>query len=422
MEEENQTQWKRIVWASKDRERKEPKKISDLSEDKRIEEEESIIEAEALGRDYISPWTRERLSLNKKARGGENLDPCKPTPRPLSIVINELSEYDHNPKEDPFKNVVSVTEIFRSDADLGDCQLLPTIPNQLVKLKLANGQVVTTSVKFEPVFSGDNDYLNGKIIHDDFQKEIAKDEGVPLWDQDERMNRWFRKPNNKIQFHLDRCLTKLSNSTPDEDPLAKLGAEKLYELSSVFNPQALHVVDPLFEDPRAILYADVLFRRVYGDQYGEINPEKTQVIEEHFQYLKSIDCDDDYLSDCRRSEDRCWKRIKKYIKKVKEGKELSVDQHIADAYYLFFHYQEAYRGLVTQRRLKEYLIKYGHSRFKDPRYLEKTEWNTYMRRVTNFIPLTSSDVRGKAIVRPEDPDVVALRNGQPTNASGSQNG
>ena len=45
-----------------------------------------------------------------------------------------------------------------------------------------------------------------------------------------------------------------------------------------------------------------------------------------------------------------------------------------------------------------------------------------MRRVTNFIPLTSSDVRGKAIVRPEDPDVVALRNGQPTNASGSQNG
>ena len=45
MEEENQTQWKRIVWASKDRERLEPKKISDLSEDKRIEEEESIIEA-----------------------------------------------------------------------------------------------------------------------------------------------------------------------------------------------------------------------------------------------------------------------------------------------------------------------------------------------------------------------------------------
>ena len=59
------------------------------------------------------------------------------------------------------------------------------------------------------------------------------------------------------------------------------------------------------------------------------------------------------------------------------------------------------------------------------KYLDKGKkgaWSVHWRAAEKFVPITSAFVRGKAIPEPVDQDVEALRNGEPTNASGSSKG
>ena len=427
--------WNKNYWRSKELSLSLPILFDDLSaEDLNDEGVQKVIRKEkALGRNFISPWRKERLSLNKKHRGGLNIDLNKPTPKPLSLIINPLSEYGYNHKENPFLDLVGIKELTLSDIDLSECKLVPTTPIDHIKLEapselsasmtLSETDGSFSKIKLPPIkFKGDNEYLNGKKAHDAFQREFDKRGNPPLWSQEDIMDNWFNKPNNKIEYHIERYLTRLWNSLPEEDPIYQLGSEKFYELFSVFHPQALHIVDPHCKDPRSILLADIIFRGIYGDSYVEINPEKIEVIKEHDQYLKSISCNSEYLEDCSKSEVRCRKRVKKYIDK-EEGR--TIPQDIIESYYLFTHYADAYAGIVTKLHIKQYLIEHGGDKYKDPKYLDKGKkgaWSVHWRAAEKFVPITSAFVRGKAIPEPVDQDAVALRNGEPTNASGSPKG
>ena len=427
--------WNKKYWRSRNLLLTLPILFDDLSaEDLNKENVQKVIGKEkALGRNFISPWRKERLSLNKKHRGGLNIDLNKPTPKPLSLIIKNSSGCKDVPDPNPFLELVGTKELTLSDIDLSECKLVPTTPIDHIKLEapselsasmtLSEIDGAFSKIKLPLIkFKGDNEYLNGKKAHDAFQREFDKRGNPPLWSQEDIMDNWFNKPNNKIEYHIERYLTKLWNSLPEEDPIYQLGSEKFYELFSVFHPQALHIVDPHCKDPRSILLADIIFRDIYGDSYMEINPEKIEVIKEHDQYLKSISCNPEYLEDCSKSEVSCRKRVKKYIDKEETR---TIPQDIIEAYYLFTHYADAYAGIVTKLHIKQYLIEHGGDKYKDPKYLDKGKkgaWSVHWRAAEKFVPITSAFVRGKAIPEPVDQDAVALRNGEPTNASGSPKG